>query len=202
VLKLDPDWDALPAETPGTIRQLVRRCLTKDRKQRLQAIGEARIALESPGRGEQRLATAPSRSRLSLGLAATAALLALVLAALVFVHFREPKEESRTIKLFVPPPENATAMGTVTVSPDGRRVAFIAAIQGKYSLWVRDLDSLAVRPLAGTEGGRPLSWSPDSRFLAFSTAAPDRKLKKIDLASGSVLTIFDARDSSIIEASW
>jgi len=152
VLKVDPDWDALPAETPGTIRQLVRRCLTKDRKRRLQAIGEARIALESPGRGEQRLATAPSRSRLSLSLAATAALLALVLAALVFVHFQEPKEESRTIKLFVPPPENATAMGTVTVSPDGRRVAFIAAIQGKDSLWVRDLDSLAVP--VGWDGGR------------------------------------------------
>jgi serine/threonine-protein kinase len=45
VLKLDPDWSALPAETPPAIRNLIRRCLTKDRRQRLQAIGEARIVL-------------------------------------------------------------------------------------------------------------------------------------------------------------
>src|SRR6266540_1537653 len=48
VLKLDPDWSALPATTPGRIEKLIRRCLTKDRTQRLQAIGEARIVLEAP----------------------------------------------------------------------------------------------------------------------------------------------------------
>ena len=51
VLKLDPDWDALPAETPASIRRLIQRCLTKDRKQRLQAIGEARIAIDESLRG-------------------------------------------------------------------------------------------------------------------------------------------------------
>ena len=201
VMKLDPDWEAIPKDTPVAIQKLLRRCLTKDRKHRLQAIGEARIALENPGRDLPATvtATAPSRSRLSWVLTAVSILAA---AALAFVHFREPKEESRTIKLLVPPPENATAIGLVMVSPDGRRVAFVAAISGKNSIWVRDVDSLTARPLAGTEGGMPLAWSPDSRFLAFSTAAPDRKLKKIDLASGSVLTIFDARDSIIREASW
>ena len=47
VLKVEPDWNALPEETPASIRRLVQRCLTKDRKQRLQAIGEARIAIGS-----------------------------------------------------------------------------------------------------------------------------------------------------------
>jgi serine/threonine protein kinase len=45
VLKFDPDWNAVPASTPPSIVRLLRRCLTKDRKQRLQAIGEARIAI-------------------------------------------------------------------------------------------------------------------------------------------------------------
>src|SRR5579863_5538138 len=53
VLKVEPDWDALPKGTPASIRRLLRRCLTKDRKQRLQAIGEARIVLESPGGAEE-----------------------------------------------------------------------------------------------------------------------------------------------------
>ncbi len=46
VIKEEPDWSALPANTPPTIRKLLRRCLTKDPKRRLQAIGEARIAIE------------------------------------------------------------------------------------------------------------------------------------------------------------
>jgi len=46
VLKSNPDWKALPASTPPAIVRLLHRCLTKDRKQRLQAIGEARIVIE------------------------------------------------------------------------------------------------------------------------------------------------------------
>jgi len=45
VVKTDPDWSKLP---PGRMERLVRRCLTKDRRQRLQAIGEARIVLQDP----------------------------------------------------------------------------------------------------------------------------------------------------------
>ena len=45
LLKVEPDWNALPAEVPPRIRRLLRRCLTKDRRERLQAIGEARIEI-------------------------------------------------------------------------------------------------------------------------------------------------------------
>jgi eukaryotic-like serine/threonine-protein kinase len=47
VLKLDPDWSALPASTPSSIDRLLHRCLTKNSKQRLQAIGDARIEIEN-----------------------------------------------------------------------------------------------------------------------------------------------------------
>jgi len=45
LVKLDPDWAALPAGTPGYLRRLLERTLTKDRKERLQAIGGARIVM-------------------------------------------------------------------------------------------------------------------------------------------------------------
>ena len=45
LLKVEPDWNALPREVPPRIRKLLRRCLTKDRRERLQAIGEARIEI-------------------------------------------------------------------------------------------------------------------------------------------------------------
>src|SRR5205823_10872546 len=51
VMKTDPDWPALPKDTPAVIRTLIRRCLTKQRKLRLQAIGEARIVIEQAQRG-------------------------------------------------------------------------------------------------------------------------------------------------------
>ena len=47
LLKVEPDWNALPPEVPPRIRRLLRRCLTKDRRERLQAIGEARIEIAS-----------------------------------------------------------------------------------------------------------------------------------------------------------
>ena len=46
VLRADIDWSRLPASTPGPIRKLLERCLERDRKRRLQAIGEARIIIE------------------------------------------------------------------------------------------------------------------------------------------------------------
>jgi serine/threonine protein kinase len=43
VLKTDPDWQLLPHTTPRGLRRLLVRCLKKDPKDRLQAIGDARI---------------------------------------------------------------------------------------------------------------------------------------------------------------
>src|SRR6202043_1095822 len=86
VLKVEPDWDALPKATPASIRRLVRRCLTKDRKQRLQAIGEARIALENPEEKEPSQAKARATWWLPWALAAVF----IVATSLVsFRHFRE-----------------------------------------------------------------------------------------------------------------
>jgi len=61
VLKLDPDWNALPKETPASVRKLVRRCLSKDRGQRLQALGEARIVLENPATPQEEVPSASPR---------------------------------------------------------------------------------------------------------------------------------------------
>jgi serine/threonine-protein kinase len=61
VLRTDPDWSALPAATPPRIHKLLRRCLERDRKQRLQAIGEARIAIDAP---EQDVRPLPAAARL------------------------------------------------------------------------------------------------------------------------------------------
>ena len=79
------------------------------------------------------------------------------------------------------------------ISPDGRTVAFVAAVAGPTMIRVRPLDASTSRALPSTEGaGRPF-WSPDSRSLAFFAGS---QLKRIALAGGlpTVLTDEPGRD--------
>jgi serine/threonine protein kinase len=48
VMMKEVDFAALPADTPPNLRYLLRRCLVKDPRNRLQAIGEARIIMDAP----------------------------------------------------------------------------------------------------------------------------------------------------------
>jgi serine/threonine protein kinase len=92
VVKNDPDWSKLPAATPGAIHQLLRRCLAKDRKQRLQAIGEARIFLENPGSGAlspTQSASLPLSKQLWTAWAASATVAALGLVLVAYRHYAD-----------------------------------------------------------------------------------------------------------------
>ena len=80
--------------------------------------------------------------------------------------------------------------GPITVSPDGRRLAFVATTaEGKDLLWVRSLDTLSAQALTGTEGASYPFWSPDSRFIGFFAGG---KLKRIEAAGGPTFTLCDA----------
>src|SRR2546425_512465 len=124
--------------------------------------------------------------------------LALALAALSFVHFREKPTEAPVSRFIIPSPEKAVFYpNNPVVSPDGRRVAFVATVQGKSLLWVRPLDSLDARPLSGTEDALLPFWSHDSRFLAFSAGG---KLKKVEVAGGPPQTLCDVQLA--LSGSW
>jgi len=192
VMMKDPTLSALPASTPPAIHNLLRRCLDKDPRQRLQHIGEARIILADVLSGaapaEPLAATSKSRERVAWAVATIAAAAGLVLAV---GHFREPVEAKRVIKLSVLPPDKAVfnPRSIPALSPDGQRLVFVANLNGQNALWVRDLDSLAARPLPGTDGADHPFWSPDGRFIAFFAGG---KLKKIEVAGGPALSLCDA----------
>ena len=76
----------------------------------------------------------------------------------------------------------------LSISSDGRYLAFIAASGGQTMLWVRPLDALSARPLAGTAKAVSPFWSPDSRVIGFFA---DGKLKKIEARGGAVQTLCD-----------
>ena len=178
VLNKEPDL----SQTPPPMRKLLRWCLEKDRKDRLQAIGDARRLLaEAPA---VEVASTQPTSSIQSRLAWTVAALALIgLGTMSWLHFREAPREQPRVHLSVPLPEN-NAPGFFALSPDGRLL--VMSYQG--GLGLRALDSSEIRPLAGTQGARTPFWSPDSRTIAFFA---DRKLKTVAASGGPPQTLCD-----------
>ena len=171
VLKGEPDWNRLPAGTPPNIRRLIGRCLQKEPRQRLHAIADARLEIED------RTETPPvaARRRWQWPFAAAVVLAALVLSG--FFYFRPKPGAPESTQFDIAQTSSVVFSDDFAVSPDGRKLAFIATMAGLPRLWVRSMDSVEPRSLAGTEGasGTPF-WSPDSRFIVFYAQG---KLQKI-----------------------
>jgi serine/threonine protein kinase/Tol biopolymer transport system component len=209
VVKLDPAWDAVGADVPARVRQVLRVCLQKDPKQRAQAIGDVRLALEGAFEtvAPQTTGTTTSstpRRRLAWAFAFGVVALA-ALASTAILYLRPAPPEQPSIQFVISPPESWTTRTTsggalaLALSPDGRRLAFNAADQnGQTLIWVRSLDAAVAQPLKGTERATFPFWSPDSKFLAF---VADGKLKKIDVAGGPPLAIADTA-ANINGGSW
>ncbi len=177
VLNKEADLSAAPPR----VRRLLRWCLEKDRKDRLQAIGDARRLLtEEPTVAVASAQPAsPMQSRLAW---AVAALAVIGLGVVSWLHFRETLlEPPPRVHLSMALPEN-TAPGFFELSPDGRLL--VMSYQG--GLGLRALDSGEIRPLPGTQAARTPFWSPDSRTIAFFA---DRKLKTVAASGGPPQTL-------------
>ncbi len=204
VIRADPDWSQLPATTPIRVRVLLQRCLQKDPKQRLQAIGDARISLEEvlSGAADPTLAASAARPATQRWLWPGVAVVFAVLAIgglLAFLDLRPKTPAGQAMRFEIPLPEGVRAGGGLALSPDGHKLAFIGtAADGLPRIWVRSLETVEAHPLDGTEGANGMIfWSPDSRYIAFPTP---NKLKRIDSSGGPSLTVCDT--PSVLGGAW
>jgi serine/threonine protein kinase/Tol biopolymer transport system component len=180
VLRKEIDLSKLPAETPPAIRELLRRCLDRNLKNRLQHIGEARVAIDHVGTQPERLST-PKRSPWLW----VAALSTLALAALAYLHFTAVKLQELPLRSFSFTPKDVPQRATnrrVAISPDGRHIAYVA----ENKLWVRPLESEQARTIEGTDGAEGPFWSPDSAQIGFVSGS---ELKKVALAGSSAFPL-------------
>ena len=163
VLRAEISFDQLPGTTPPAIRDLLKRCLDRDVKTRLQAIGEARIAiwkyLANPaGETESlRQPQAAPRSRRRWIWPGVAALMTFAALTVSILHFAEkPAAPAPAIRFQILLPENVsfTSSGAFTMSPDERHAAFSAVGADKVPrVWIQDLDALEARVLPETYTG-------------------------------------------------
>ncbi|UCF37155.1 MAG: protein kinase [Acidobacteriota bacterium] len=195
VLKTEPNWGELSDDVPSKIRHLLGRCLRKDPRKRLQAIGDARIEieefLENPVEDIQpQTEVANPRGRWKW-LLPIAAILAFVSFGLGWVLDSPWAASPEPIRLSV----ELTGGGLMTdygtssvISPDGNRIVYVEGVWPNTELYVRELDQFDPKPLPGTEGGYQPFFSPDGEWIGFVTRTA---LKKVPVIGGASMTLCD-----------
>ncbi len=205
ILKEDvPEFEDESRKIPPSYDKIMRRCLEKKPEHRFYSahdLGFALDALSAPTGSSGTSLTTISKAlesestpkskwlgRIGWAIAGLFLISTLILTAL---YFRRPEAPSeRTIRFAISPPEKSSFNEAFAISPDGQQLTFAAiGPGGNTSLWVRPLNAVEPRQLAGTEGALFPFWSPDSRSIGFFAGG---KLRKIDTAGGPAQTLADA----------
>ena len=177
ILDRDPDWSALPANTPTNLRLLMRRCLERDQKRRLRDIGDARADLETPvlRSSETKESTTRSMPLLPWSVAAVSLVALAAMSWAWWSASRRPDTSaapafSRMIPITAGP---AREFGPV-LSPDGKWVAYVSNAGGSQNVWVKfvaggdpvNLTATSGLDISGSSAIGGLEVSPDGSRLA------------------------------------
>jgi len=202
VLKMEPDWNRLPAEASPRVRLVLRACLQKDPKQRIGDVQSVRLALEgafetaAPGVAQSVAVARPAwRRALPVAVTALATLLVAALAAWSLWPSAEPQAVNRfgydlPLDQVFPP----SGSPVIALSPDGRRFVYRAT----GGLYLRSMGALEARLIPGTEddASNPF-FAPDGESVAYFQ---NGQLKRISLSGGAAVVVCAAEDA--FGASW
>jgi eukaryotic-like serine/threonine-protein kinase len=209
VLKTDPNWQALPVETPTALARLLRRCLEKYPRRRLQAIGEARVQIEDllSGAPEVAGAPAPLRALPRWRRALPWSLTGMVVAALMLVlalwprwrpEAAPPRVTRTTITTSGPAALSIYGFGRdLALSSDGTHVVYVG--NNGTQLFVRALEALEPVAVAGGPGVREPFVSPNGQWVGF--VSNDITLQKVAITGGPAITLARA-DGAPRGATW
>ena len=207
VLLNDPDWQALPADTPARIRVLLKRCLQKDSRQRLHDVADARIEIEDRDADGTAAAASPRHihvhrvTRTLLSLVSGAALASV----LWWVGTRPSSATSVPMHLSLKLANQAVSYGDMNasrelaISPDGEKIVYVANHNGKRQLFLRALAGSEAKPIDGTDGAVAAFFSPDSEWIAFGRGS---ELQKAAVSGGSPITICNLSGTGFYGGDW
>jgi eukaryotic-like serine/threonine-protein kinase len=172
--------------SPPQFDHVVRRCLAKNPEDRWQTASDVMHELEWTSSSSKSLQPTAIPAKRGMKWIPLLIISLVLLASAIFIgraYFQRLSLGDRQPYAFsVVIPEEARVdldYAQLALSPDGRRLVFVARdAAGKFRLWLRDLNSLELRALEGTQGATYPFWSPDSQWIAFFA---DMKLKKLKI---------------------
>jgi serine/threonine-protein kinase len=214
VLKTEPDWKVLSGDVPASVRKLLRRSLNRDRKERLQHIGDARVEIKealTAAASDETVVTPgaqPAGWRQALPWSLGTLVVGSVVTGLaVWSVTGPPAPVPRVARFAIPPPAPETvgvpgSSSMLAISPDGTKVVYAASGGSPYQLYVRDLGALTATPLQGldTPVFSPF-FSPDGALVGFDDVS-DNTLKRISIFGGPAVTICSTGAGIVLGASW
>ena len=197
ILEREPDHTLLPADTPLPIRRVLRRCLEKDRKRRLDSASDVRLEIEdaiaSPTVEALARAATPSPRVRPATVAAVAGVAVIAAFAAWILQRRVPTNPALPARFAIAPapelPFNVSGLARdLAVSPDGRLLVYRAGGSNTTGspLMVRAIDRLDAEPVADVSWAFAPFFSPDNRWIGFFENAD---LKKVSIAGGPALTL-------------
>jgi eukaryotic-like serine/threonine-protein kinase len=202
--------------TPPALERVVTACLAKDPDDRwqnaadvarqLRWIAEGPVETRSQGEGIAAL----RRAGVPFWKVAAAILIFLIGAGISYLLLKSPPglKEVNRFKLVLPADAQlaqprdlpfGSDRTSLAISPDGRRIAYIAVNKSTRKIYVRQLDEFEFRPLSGTEGASDPFFKPDGEWLGFYS---DGKLKKVAFRGGSVTVICGDVPFTFLGGSW
>jgi eukaryotic-like serine/threonine-protein kinase len=205
VLMTEPDWDALPASTPPSIRRLLQRCLEKDPKRRLRDIGDVGFQIDDAQKAAPSGAAA-ARVPKSLERLWWMAAMLVVVGLTTTLYFRRaptPQGSPAVARLTVALPAGDRLgnlnIPAIALSRAGAQLAYVGLRDGKQQLYLRSLDGLDSKAISGTEGATSPFFSPNGQWIGFFALG---KLRKVSAAGGAVEIVCDAPGPAGLGGSW
>jgi serine/threonine-protein kinase len=207
VIEREPDWARLPVTLSPTLRTYIRSCLQKDPKQRVQAIGDVRLALEGAFEtpASQRVepaAAAPWQRVVLVGVAAAIGSGAII-GALVWSAMRQAEPSPPRISRLQVTPSGTSAVSIswnnrdLAITPDGSGVIYVG--NRGTQLFVRALDAFApVAVFTGQPNGPFVS--PDGQWIGFADGRG--VLKKVPVTGGPAVTVARLDTAGPAGATW
>ena len=199
VVRLEPEWEALPADLAPTLQILLKRCLQKDRRQRIGDISTAQFLLNEPaslvaalsGSAAPVIVHPRSLWRRAVFTAAAVVVGSVITGTIVWLAVRSTTSSPRVTRLTITPPSAAAlSIGgsdrDLAITPDGSRLIYVGS--NGTQLFVRALE--AIEPVAIFKGApRAPFLSPDGQWVGFVDETTS--LKKVAMTGGPAVKLAD-----------
>jgi len=205
VIRAEPEWNSLPANLHGRLREVLERCLKKEAKDRYHDISDVRadiqrVLTDPSGVLTQPVITLQPRKKLRTILPWLAALFMAAILTGVAVWRWKPAEPREVVRFEYELPEGQQFSDLVApvlaVSPDGRKLVYSTT----NGLYLRSVGESTAKLVAGSEGiAQQPFFSPDGQWIGYWSAAKN-ELRKIATAGGAPVSLGDV--GPLVGASW